>query len=296
MAEDSSEPRYEEAFIDLLDARLHYLHAGSGKPMLLIHGLIGSSSNWRNNIGVLARHASVYAIDLVSVATSPCATEPDASLSTIAHRIITLMDALDLAEADIVAHSHGGAVALMLAALQPNRVRSLILFAPANPFSRSSDLMVRVYSTPWGGILAWMLPFLPAPIQRIALGEMYGGADQVPDTCLQEIADRLRNPDTLRHVLCIVRCWCIEMAKLEAAIQLVERVPTLLIWGSCDCMVSLTSAIQLYLTMSSSELLVVPGGHSIFEDRAEESNRIIIEWLGRHLLSTSSGTDLSHAA
>jgi pimeloyl-ACP methyl ester carboxylesterase len=254
--------------------------------------LIGSSSNWRNNIGVLAQHASVYAIDLVSVATSPCATEPDASLSTIANRIIALMDALNLAEADIVAHSHGGAVALMLAALQPNRVRSLILFAPANPFSRSSDLMLRVYSTAWGGILAWMLPFLPAPIQRIALGEMYGGADRVPDTCLQEIADRLRNPDTLRHVLCVVRCWCIEMAKLEAAIQLIERVPTLLIWGSCDCMVSLTSAIQLYLIMSSSELLVVPGGHSVFEDRAEESNRIIIEWLGRHLLSTPGGTDL----
>src|SRR4051812_24680134 len=152
MTEDSSEPQYEEAFIDLLDARLHYLHAGSGKPILLIHGLMGSSANWRNNIAVLAQNASVYAIDLVSIAKSPCAMKTDAGLSTIANRIIALMDALNLAEADIVAHSHGGAVALMLAALHPNRVRSLILFAPANPFSRSSDLMVRVYSTALGGI------------------------------------------------------------------------------------------------------------------------------------------------
>ena len=51
-------------------ARIHYLHAGSGEPMLLIHGLIGSSANWRNNIGVLAQHASVYAIDLVNMGKS----------------------------------------------------------------------------------------------------------------------------------------------------------------------------------------------------------------------------------
>ncbi|HEY1576760.1 MAG TPA: alpha/beta hydrolase [Terracidiphilus sp.] len=296
MTEEAPEPRYEEAFVDLVGARVHYLHAGSGKPVLLIHGLIGSSANWRNNISALAQNASVYAIDLVQIAKAQCAADPDAGLSAIANRIVAVMDALNLANADIVAHSHGGAVALMLAALQPKRVRSLILFAPANPFSRSSDLMVRVYSTAWGGILAWMLPFLPAPMQRIALGEMNGGADRLPDRCLQEIAEGLRSPATLHHVLCVVRCWCAEMAKLEAAIQLIERIPTLLIWGDRDRMVSLTSAIHLYLTLGGSELLVVPGGHSIFEDRAEESNRIIIEWLERHLLSTPGQDDLSHAA
>jgi 4,5:9,10-diseco-3-hydroxy-5,9,17-trioxoandrosta-1(10),2-diene-4-oate hydrolase len=296
MTEEASEPQYEEKFVDLVGARVRYLHAGSGTPVLLIHGLVGSSANWRNNIGALARNASVYAIDLVNIAKSECDADLDAGLSAIANRVLAVMDALHLAEADIVAHSHGGAVAMMLAALQPKRVRSLILFAPANPFSRSSDLMVRVYSTAWGGILAWMLPFLPVPIQRIALGEMYGGPDQVPDTCLQEIADRLRSPATLQYVLCVIRCWCAEMARLEAAIQLIERIPTLLVWGDRDCMVSLTSAVHLYLTLSSSELLVVSGGHSVFEDRAEESNRIIIEWLGRHLLSTPSGVDLSEAA
>ena len=88
MTEDSSEPQFEEAFVDLLDARLHYLHAGSGKPVLLIHGLIGSSSNWRNNIGVLAQKASVFAIDLVNIGKPNSAMEPDAGLSTMANRII----------------------------------------------------------------------------------------------------------------------------------------------------------------------------------------------------------------
>ncbi len=297
MTQETPEPRYEEAFVDMAGDRVHYLHTGSGKPMLLIHGLVGSSANWRNNIGALAQHASVYAIDLVSMGKSQPIGGLDVGLTATANRIVAVMDALNLTEADIVAHSHGGAVALMLAALHPRRVRRLILFAPANPYSRSSDVMVRVYSTAWGEILAWMLPYLPAPIQRIALGGMYGGADRVPDRCLQEIIDGLRSPATLRHVLCVIRCWCAEMAKLEAALRRVKRIPTLLVWGDRDHTVSLNSAVQLNRKLRSAELLVVPGGgHSIFEERPEESNRIMLEWLGRHPLSRPRRRDLSHAA
>jgi 4,5:9,10-diseco-3-hydroxy-5,9,17-trioxoandrosta-1(10),2-diene-4-oate hydrolase len=207
----------------------------------------------------------------------------DAGLRATANRIVAIMDALDLAEADIVAHSHGGAVALMLAALHPRRVRRLILFAPANPYCRSSDLMVRIYSTPWGGFLAWTLPYLPASIQRIALGEMYGGPDRVVDRCLQEIVDGLRSPCTLRHVLSIVRCWFAERAKLKNALGRVKRIPTLLVWGDRDCTVSLSSAIKLKRKLRGSELIVLPGGgHSVFEETPEESNRIMLEWLDRH--------------
>jgi pimeloyl-ACP methyl ester carboxylesterase len=297
MTQETPEPPYEEAFVDMAGARVHYLHTGSGKPMLLIHGLVGSSANWRNNIGALAQHASVYAIDLVNMGKSQPIGGLDAGLTATANRIVAVMDALNLAEADIVAHSHGGAVALMLAALHPRRVRRLILFAPANPYSRSSDVMVRIYSTAWGEILARMLPYLPAPIQRIALGGMYGGADRLPDRCLQEIIDGLRSPATLRHVLSVIRCWCAEMAKLETALRRVKRIPTLLVWGDRDHTVSLNSAVQLNRKLRSAELLVVPGGgHSVFEERPEESNRIMLEWLGRHPLSTPHGRDLPHAA
>jgi pimeloyl-ACP methyl ester carboxylesterase len=290
MNQETAEPRYEEAFVDVVGARVHYLHAGSGKPMLLIHGLVGSSANWRKNIDALAQHASVYAIDLVNRGKSQPVWGVDAGLRATANRIVAVMDALNLAETDIIAHSHGGAVALMLAALHPRRVRSLILFAPANPYCRSSDPMVRIYSTPWGGFLAWMLPYLPIPIQRIALGEMYGGSDRVVESCLHEIVDGLRNPATLRHVLCILRCWFVERAKLEAALRRVKQIPTLLVWGDRDCTVSLSSAVQLHRELRASELIVLPGaGHSVFEETPEESNRIMVEWLGRHFLSAPRG-------
>jgi 4,5:9,10-diseco-3-hydroxy-5,9,17-trioxoandrosta-1(10),2-diene-4-oate hydrolase len=297
MTQGTPEPRYEEAFVDVVGARVYYLHAGSGRPMLLIHGLVGSSANWRNNIGALARHASVYAIDLVNMGKSQRVDGLDAGLTATANRVAAVMNALNLDHADIVAHSHGGAIALMLAALHPKLVRRLILFAPANPYSRASDVMVRIYSTAWGRTLAWMLPYLPTPIQRIALGQMYGGAHRVLDKCLQEIIDNLRSPVTLRHVLCVIRCWCAEMAILKAAIRRVKRTPTLLVWGDRDYTVSLSSAIQLNRRLRVSELIVLPGGgHSVFEDTPEESNHIMLEWLARSSSSTPRLRHLPRAA
>jgi 4,5:9,10-diseco-3-hydroxy-5,9,17-trioxoandrosta-1(10),2-diene-4-oate hydrolase len=255
--------------------------------MLLIHGLVGSSAIWRNNIDALAKHASVYAIDLVNMGRSQRVGGLDASLKATANRIIAIMDALKLAEVDIVAHSHGGAVALMFAALHPRRVSRLVLFAPANPYCRSNDPIVRVYSTQWGGFLFWMLPYLPTPVQRAALGKLYGGPDRVPDGSLKEVANGLRSPGTLRHVLSIIRCWFAERAKLRTALRRVKQIPTLLVWGDHDCTVTLKSAVKLHHKLRGSELIVLPcGGHCVFEETPEESNRIMLEWLGRQSLST----------
>ncbi len=286
MIQETPQSEYEEAFVDVAGARVYYLHAGSGRPMLLVHGLVGSSRNWRNNVDTLAQYASVYAIDLVNMGKSQRVVGLDPGLRAAADRMAAVMDALELAEADIVAHSHGGAVALMLAALHPRRVRSLILFAPANPYCHSSDPIVRTYSTSWGGFLAKLLPYFPPPIQRIALGEMFGGPDRVADRCLHEIVNGLRNPDTLRHVLCIVRSWFSERAKLKAALRLVRGIPTLLVWGDRDCTVGLNSAFKLNRKLRGSELIILPGGgHAVFEETPEQVNRIVLEWLGCHSLA-----------
>jgi 4,5:9,10-diseco-3-hydroxy-5,9,17-trioxoandrosta-1(10),2-diene-4-oate hydrolase len=296
MRQGTPQAGYEGTFVDVVGARVYYLHAGSGRPMLLVHGLVGSSANWRNNIDALAQQASVYAIDLVNMGKSQRVKGLDAGLRAAANRIVAIMDALDLVEADIVAHSHGGAVALMLAALHPRRVGRLILFAPANPYCRSSDFMARICSTRWGGFLAWMLPYLPVSIQRISLGEIYGGPDRVVDSCLQEIVDGLRSPSTLRHVLCTIRCWFAERATLKSALRRVKRIPTLLVWGDRDGTISLSSAVKLSRRLRGSELIVLPGGgHSVFEEIPEESNRVMLEWLGRHPLSTPRLRDLPRA-
>ncbi len=291
MMQETPQSGCEEGFVEAVGARIHYLHSGSGRPMLLIHGLVGSSRNWRSNLDALARHANVYAIDLVNMGQSQRVRAVDPGLRAAANRIVAVMDALGLAETDIVAHSHGGAIALMLAALHPARVRRLILFAPANPYSRSGDLIVRTYSTPWGGLLARMLPYFPVPIQRRALGEIYGGPECVVDRCLHEIVSGLRDPVTLRHVLYTVRCWFSERAKLKAVLSRVKS-PTLLVWGDRDYTVTLTSAAKLKRKLRGSELIVLPGvGHASFEEAPEQADRIVLDWLNRHPWSTSRNRD-----
>jgi len=282
MEQGSPQPAHEAAFVEAIGTRLHYLHAGSGTPMFLIHGLIGTSANWCNNIDALAQKASVYAVDMLNMGKSQRVDGLDASLRATANRIVAVMDALGLADVDIVAHSYGGAIALMLAALHPTRVRSLILFAPANPYSHSSDLIVRIYSTIWGRYLARMLPYLPAKIQRLALGQINSGPGRIVDSCLQEIVDGLSCPGTLRHVLSVVQCWFTEMAMLKVVLRRVARIPTLLVWGDHDCTVDLESGLRLQRRLHASELVVLPGGHSVFEESPEETNRIMLEWLGRN--------------
>ena len=139
------EQRVEQSFIDVSGARMHVLHAGTGKPLLLIHGLVGSSANWLGNFDALTQIASVYAIDQINMGKSERIPGLDAGLEATTDRVAVAMTALGLAQADIVGASHGGAVALMLAARHPERVRSLILFAPANPFSHVGDTLVRFY-------------------------------------------------------------------------------------------------------------------------------------------------------
>jgi len=280
--------KMEDALVEVNGMRVHLLRAGVGRPVLLIHGLVGSSTNWRRNIAALAANASVYAIDMVNMGESARVAGLDTSFAATARRVVGCMDALGIAEADVVGHSHGGAVSLMLAALYPERVRSLILFAPANPFSRLSDSLVRFYNSALGQRFARLVPRLPSGLHRIALGRMYGDPARIPDGCLEGYTDGLRVAGTIDHILSIVGGWHGEMAKLKEALPRVASTPTLLLWGDKDRAVDPASAQSLLRVLRNSELRVVPGvGHVLFEEMPQESNRMMLEWLGRDLASGS---------
>ena len=272
--------RFKDGLVEVEGARVHYVHAGAGRPLLLVHGLTGSTLNWRRNIPALARDAGVYAIDLLNMGTSERVPGLDAGLAATADRVAACMDALGLAEAEIVGHSHGGAVALMLAARHPERVRGLILFAPANPYSTAGDTLIRFYGSSLGTALARLAPSLPRWVQMIALGRMYGDPARIADGSLEGYVAGGRIPGTIDHVLAIVRGWFANMAALRAALPLVARVPTLLVWGDRDRAVSLASGIRLHRELPQSELVVLPGaGHVPFEEMPEAANRIMHEWL-----------------
>src|SRR2546427_3600387 len=55
----------EECWMNLDGARMRYLRAGSGPPLILLHGLMGYSFSWRFTMPALAPHANAYALDML---------------------------------------------------------------------------------------------------------------------------------------------------------------------------------------------------------------------------------------
>ncbi len=273
-------PPLEDRFVEVAGAAIHYQSAGSGRPLLLLHGLVGSGRNWRQNIGFLSRCASVYAVDLFNMGESQRIPGLDASLEATADRIVATMDALGLDSADIAAHSHGGAVAMLLAARYPDRVRKLILFAPANPFCDAGRHLIRFYNTRTGAWFARRIPMLPRLLHATALARMYGDPKRVAQGTLETYTDGMLVPGTVDHVLRIVAGWHEDMRALRLALGHLASKPALLIWGDRDRAVTLPSGERLQRMLPNSKLLVIPGvGHLPFAEMPDACNQAMAEWL-----------------
>ena len=103
--------------------RMRYLRAGSGPPLLLLHGLLGYSFSWRFTIPALAGKATLYAVDMPGVGFSDRPPNSDGSLRAHAERLVRFLDGVGVASFDLLGTSHGGAVAMM--ALVKRRMRAL---------------------------------------------------------------------------------------------------------------------------------------------------------------------------
>jgi pimeloyl-ACP methyl ester carboxylesterase len=261
------ELRETEEFVPVQNARMRCLIAGDGPPLLLLHGLLGTADAWGLATQRLAAHSTVYAPDALGIGGSDRVPKLDVSLAATAGRLVELMDARGIEQADIVGTSHGGSVALMLASLHPDRVRSLVLHAPANPFSDLADPLIRFYRTALGRWFAGRVPTVPATVQSLALGRMYGDATRVRSGSLERYIGSLRVPGTVSYILSILDRWELDMAALEAALPSLRQVPTLLLWGDRDRAVSLSSGERLVQYFDHASLLVIPGaGHLPHEE------------------------------
>jgi|SRR5271155_370164 len=258
----ADEPQPEEILVKVNGHEMHCLKTGKGSELVLLHGLLGSADAWYPCLSRLGQDSSVYAVDSLGIGRSERVTGLDAGLPAQADRVANFLTGAGVDCADIVGTSHGGAVAMMLAARHPERVRSLVLHAPANPFSLLGDPMVHFYRTPLGRWFANQVPNLPEKLQELALGRMYGNNKVVRHEALERYMSSLRVPGTVQHVMNIIDCWFEDMRQLGAVLDRLCEVPTLLVWGTHDRAVSLESGRQLEKMLNRAELVILPGvGH-----------------------------------
>lgn len=266
-------------YISVEGVRIRYRSAGSGPALILVHGLVGSADNWRWNIDYWAQNATVYSVDLANMGLSGRVFGLDAGQAATADRLAGFMDALGIVDADIAGHSHGGAIAMMLAARHPERVRRLVLFAPANPFCDAGRQLIAFYRTRVGSLFARVIPKLPRKVYAVALGRMYGDPARVSEGTLDGYTIGLDRV-TVAHVMGIVRAWYEDMAALTQVLGKVAERPTLLIWGDRDRAVGVASAARLCAELPQARLLVLPGvGHVAFSEVPEICNAAVSEWL-----------------
>ena len=110
---------------------LFYTDQGQGSTVFLLHGLFGSSTNWRGVAQQLAENHRVICVDLRNHGRSPHVD--GMTYSDMAGDLDALMGRLDVNEAAVVGHSMGGKAAMMLSLTRPDRVRRLVVIdiAPA---------------------------------------------------------------------------------------------------------------------------------------------------------------------
>jgi len=130
---------------------IHYVVAGRGPAVVLLHGLGGFAQSWRHTIDALATRATVFALDLPGCGRS---AKPRTAyrLGYFARALHAFLDALGVGQASLVGHSLGGAVAVTYALTHPTRVERLALVAGLVPgFSFRMSWAYRLIALPGVG-------------------------------------------------------------------------------------------------------------------------------------------------
>jgi pimeloyl-ACP methyl ester carboxylesterase len=202
----------------------------------------------------------------------------DAGLVASAERILAFMDSLGIGTADIAGHSHGGAVAMMLAQRHPKRVKNLVLFAPANPFSESRRRLIRFYNSRAGNFFARLIPRMPRFVHDAAHRRMYCDQNKVTRRALDGYSRGL-SPESVEHLLAIVRNWWPDMAMLRQGMGVLRGISTLIVWGDRDPVVELESGRYLAVAIGAEFKVLKRTGHLPFQEKAEECNELVGNWL-----------------
>jgi pimeloyl-ACP methyl ester carboxylesterase len=273
-----------ECWMDIEGARMRYLRAGSGPPLILLHGLLAYSFSWRFTLPALAPHATVFALDQLGAGFSERPKDLDHSMRGTAARILKFAANLGLSSFDLLGTSRGGAVAMCAAAEslrgERPRVRRLILVCPVNPFSAHGRRVAPFLGTPFGAAgFRWVvgrMPFLFSYGHR----RLYADRSKIPGDSLAGYEAPLAIPGFFEQGLSIVKTWTADMRELEQLLPELRDVPTLLVWGDKDPAVYVSSMESLARNFTHVKKVVFRGiGHLPYEECPEQFNAALIDFL-----------------
>ena len=249
--------------------KIHYVEAGSGPTVILLHGLGGSSQVWQLNIAALAEKYHVVVPDQIGFGKS------DKPL--VNYRIRTYVDFLDqfckqlrIERASLVGNSMGGWIAAAFTAAFPDRVDKLMLVDAAG-YKPPKDLDTRTFY----GLNPTTREGMKVLLAKVFYNKLY-----LSDAAIdQAIAARLAAGDgyTINSITeSIIRGEDF----LDDAVKTIKR-PTLLIWGRQDGLVPLAEGEHFNRDITGSKLVVFDQcGHMPQIEKPAEFNAALLKFLG----------------
>jgi pimeloyl-ACP methyl ester carboxylesterase len=253
------------AFLDRADGcRLYYeLHGDpADEPIVLLEGLGGDIPGWRRNIPHLAEQLHVIAYDFRGNGRSD-APDQSMSMATFVDDTVALLDHLELASAHLYGQSFGGMVVQELALSHPERVRTLILAATHCGGAHAVRSTARIPKD---------RPYLGLYSEAFALAH--------PEHVAEDLRVGRQNPQKPHGRR---RQWE-AMQEFDACDRLHEiRAPTLILHGTEDRTVDPANARILADGIPGADLVLLEAaGHVYHSERAEESDRAVLDFVRRH--------------
>jgi pimeloyl-ACP methyl ester carboxylesterase len=193
---------------------------------------------------------------------------------------------MGITDFDLLGTSHGGAVAMMAAALcttrHDHRLKRLILVAPVNPWSPHGRWLAPFVGSDLGSVLFGHTIARRRFLDYLWLRRLFGDGAKIPPDSLDGYRLPVRANRAFHHAVHIVRTWTADLAELERTLAKIGDYPTLLMWGTRDRAVSFRSAEPVRKYFRHCSLVAFEGvGHLPYEEAPEEFNRALVAFIAK---------------
>jgi pimeloyl-ACP methyl ester carboxylesterase len=267
--------------------RMQYLEAGSGPPLLLLHGHEQSATGWRWVIPALARDHCVLALSLPGHGDSAPAVGTYAPGHDAAPFVADFLDVLGVGPLHVIGHSAGGAVALRLALADPARVHTLTLVASAG-LGRDVHPLLALDTLPLVGELAILLSRMPGgDLGRSAMSTamLFAQPWRVPAGFLAEQHAMASRPGQLEASTAMARALFDANGQRQILLDRLPELttPTLVVWGGCDYVLPAHQGRAAVNLLPRGRLTVLPDcGHLPHVEQPDQFAAVLGDWLLEH--------------